>query len=200
MKRLVLASSNPGKLAELRALLADQDMEISSAADWGVGDIEENGASFVENALLKARHVCRISACPALADDSGLLVDALGGKPGLHTARFAGPGADASANMDKLLGLLDGVADADRGAEFIAVIVLLRHPEDPAPWIAEGRWRGHIARERLGLGGFGYDPVFVPDGSALSAAEMSAADKQLCSHRALALRSLRALWARGGGL
>ena len=142
--RLVLASHNAGKLAELRALLAPAGIEVLAQSQFGIGEIEETGATFVENALLKARHASRISALPALADDSGLCVDALGGAPGLHSARYAGADGDARANFLKLLDALAAVPDAHRGAHFHCTLALLRHPEDPAPLLCEGRWRGRI--------------------------------------------------------
>ena len=144
MKRLVLASGNAGKLAELRALLADAGVELVAQSQLGVDDIEETGLSFVENALLKARHAARSTGLPALADDSGLCVDALGGAPGLYSARYAGNHGDNAANNAKLLRELEGLEPRQRGAHFHAVIVLLRHAEDPQPLIAEGVWPGLV--------------------------------------------------------
>jgi XTP/dITP diphosphohydrolase len=189
--RLVLASGNPGKLAELRALLAGTGIEVVSQGELGIGDIEETGLSFVENALLKARHAARESGLPALADDSGLCVDALDGAPGLYSARYAEPGADAGRNIDKLLAALDGVPDERRGARFCCVLALLRHPHDPQPLIAEGVWEGRILHAPRGEGGFGYDPVFLDPSSGLSAAELDPARKHGLSHRGQALARLR---------
>jgi len=191
MQRIVLASSNHGKLAEFGALLADSDFEVVPQTSLGVDDAEETGLTFVENALLKARHAARTTGLPALADDSGLCVDRLGGAPGLYSARYSGGHGDAAANNAKLLHALDGVPEEQRGAFFICVLVLLRHAEDPAPLIAEGRWYGRILAEGRGSGGFGYNPVFLPDGYAQSVAEMDDALKNRLSHRSQALARLR---------
>ena len=193
--RLVLASHNAGKLAELRALLAPAGIEVLAQSQFGIGEIEETGATFVENALLKARHASRISALPALADDSGLCVDALGGAPGLHSARYAGADGDARVNFLKLLDALAAVSDAHRGAHFHCTLTLLRHPEDPAPLLCEGRWRGRILHEPQGEGGFGYDPVFLDETLGQSAAELGREEKSAVSHRGQALRQLLAALA-----
>ncbi|KAF1698769.1 non-canonical purine NTP pyrophosphatase, RdgB/HAM1 family [Pseudoxanthomonas jiangsuensis] len=192
MTRLVLASGNAGKLRELGALLGDLDVELLPQARLGVDDIEETGLSFVENALLKARHAARITGLPALADDSGLCVDALGGAPGLYSARYAGGHGDSAANIARLLRELDGVPPARRSAHFHAVIVLLRHAEDPQPLVAEGSWPGTILETPRGAGGFGYDPVFLDPERGLSAAELDPALKNRISHRGRALEQLRA--------
>ncbi|KZV43537.1 Inosine triphosphate pyrophosphatase (ISS) [Dorcoceras hygrometricum] len=189
--KLVLASSNHGKLKEFGALLADSGFEVVPQASLGVDDAEETGLTFVENALLKARHAARATGLPALADDSGLCVDHLGGAPGLYSARYSGGHGDAAANNAKLLRALEGVPEARRGAFFIGVLVLLRHAEDPAPLIAEGRWHGRILTEGRGSGGFGYNPVFLPDGYTQSVAEMDDALKNRLSHRGQALARLR---------
>lgn len=188
--RLVLASHNAGKLAELRALLAPSGIEVLPQAQFGIGEIEETGATFIENALLKARHASRIAALPALADDSGLCVDALGGAPGLHSARYAGTDGDAQANILKLLDALEDVPEAHRGANFHCTLVLLQHPEDPAPLVCEGRWRGCILHAPRGEDGFGYDPVFLDQARGLSAAELTREEKAAVSHRGQALRAL----------
>jgi XTP/dITP diphosphohydrolase len=199
--RLVLASGNAGKLSELRALLAGTGIEVVAQGELGIDDIEETGLSFVENALLKARHAARASGLPALADDSGLCVDALDGAPGLYSARYAQhAGTPASpdraardaANIERLLAELDGVPDAHRSARFCCVLALLRHPEDPQPLLAEGLWEGRILHAPRGTGGFGYDPVFLDPASGLSAAELAPADKHRVSHRGQALAALRA--------
>lgn len=190
MTRLVLASGNPGKLAELRALLADAGVELVAQSDLGVDDAEETGLSFVENALLKARHAARATGLPALADDSGLCVDALGGAPGLYSARYAGGHGDSAANNAKLLRELEGLQPERRGAHFHAVIVLLRHPEDPQPLVAEGVWPGSILDAPRGEGGFGYDPLFLDPEHGHSAAEMEPALKNRISHRGRALAQL----------
>ena len=191
MTRLVLASGNAGKLAELRALLADTGVELLAQSQLGVDDIEETGLSFVENALLKARHVARATGLPALADDSGLCVDALGGAPGLYSARYAGSHGDSAANNARLLRELEGLPAAQRGAHFHAVIVLLRHADDPQPLIAEGSWSGRILDAPRGNGGFGYDPLFLDIAHGLSAAELEPALKNHISHRGRALAQLR---------
>ena len=189
-RRLVLASGNPGKLIELSALLADSGLSVVAQRALGIGDIAETGASFIENALIKARHAAALSGLPALADDSGLCVDALGGAPGLHSARYAGEPSDAAANTRKLLAALDGVPATARGAHFHCAIVLLRHPADPAPIVCEGRWSGSILEAPRGDGGFGYDPVFLDPASGRSAAELAPADKAGRSHRGQALSQL----------
>ena len=189
---LVLASGNAGKLAELRQLLGDGAFHLRAQSELGVEDVEETGLTFVENALLKARNAARLTGLPALADDSGLCVDALGGAPGLYSARYAGPGGDAARNIERLLHELDGVADDARGASFHCCIVLLRHATDPKPIVVEGDWRGRILRTPRGNGGFGYDPVFLDPDSGLTAAELPAARKNAISHRGRALATLRA--------
>jgi XTP/dITP diphosphohydrolase len=181
----VIASSNAGKLREFREMLGDSGIEFVTQG-------EETGLTFVENALLKARKAARETGMPALGDDSGLCVDALDGAPGLYSARYAGAHGNAGANIDKLLGALRDVPDAQRGAHFYAVIVLLRHAEDPQPLIAEGVWPGRILHERRGDGGFGYDPVFFDPDLGVSAAQLEAERKNRISHRGRALASLRA--------
>ncbi|WP_458070259.1 RdgB/HAM1 family non-canonical purine NTP pyrophosphatase [Rhodanobacter sp. BL-MT-08] len=192
MQRIVLASSNPGKLAEFNLLLADSGFEVVTQASLGVDDAEETGLSFVENALLKARHAARATGLPALADDSGLCVDHLRGAPGLYSARYAGTHGDNAANNAKLLRELDGVPPEQRGAFFICVLALIQHADDPAPLIAEGRWHGHVLGETRGVQGFGYDPLFVADGQSASAAELDPSLKSRISHRGQALARLRA--------
>jgi XTP/dITP diphosphohydrolase len=192
MPRVVLASSNPGKLAEFNALLAASGMDIVAQASLGIGDAAETGCTFVENALLKARHAARASGLPALADDSGLCVAALDGAPGVYSARYAGTHGDNAANNAKLLRELAAVSDAQRGAFFICVLVLLRHADDPTPLIVEARWHGRVLRELRGVQGFGYDPLFLPDGQHVSSAELEPALKNQLSHRGQALAQLRA--------
>ncbi|MCD9027100.1 RdgB/HAM1 family non-canonical purine NTP pyrophosphatase [Luteimonas sp. BDR2-5] len=189
--RLVLASGNAGKLAELQAMLADLPLEIVPQRELGVGDVAETGGTFVENALIKARHAAAATGLPALADDSGLIVDALGGAPGLYSARYAGTPTDDAANNAKLLAALDGVPEQRRSARFYAVIVLLRHADDPQPLIAEGAWEGRILTAPRGHHGFGYNPVFLDPLHGLTAAEMAPARKNRLSHRAKALQQLR---------
>ncbi|QBG93066.1 RdgB/HAM1 family non-canonical purine NTP pyrophosphatase [Xanthomonas oryzae] len=191
MKHLVLASGNAGKLEELRAMLAGLPLRIVAQGELGVDDVPETGLTFVENALIKARHASAVTGLPALADDSGLIVDALDGAPGLYSARYAGSPTNALANNAKLLDAMRGVPAERRSARFYAVIVLLRHPEDPQPLIAEGRWEGTITTEPRGDGGFGYNPVFLDPVYGLTAAEMDSALKNRLSHRAVALATLQ---------
>ncbi len=189
----VIASSNAGKLREFRELLGGSGIEFVTQGELGVGDADETGLTFVENALLKARKAARETGMPALGDDSGLCVDALGGAPGLYSARYAGAHGNADANIDKLLDALKDVPDEQRGAHFYAVIVLLRHADDPQPFIAEGTWSGRILHARRGDGGFGYDPVFLDPGQGHSAAELDTELKNRISHRGRALAALRQL-------
>lgn len=192
--KLLLASSNAGKLAELRELLG-AGFQLHAQSEFGVGDAEETGLSFIENAILKARHAARATGLPALGDDSGLCVDALGGEPGLYSARYAGRHGDSEANIDKLLGALAGVPDDARDARFVCVLALVRHADDPMPVIAEGRWEGRILHARSGSGGFGYDPVFFSPAHGCSAAALPAEVKNRDSHRGIALARLRTLLA-----
>jgi XTP/dITP diphosphohydrolase len=189
--KLVLASSNAGKLAELRDLLGD-GFELHAQSEFAVEDAEETGLSFIENAILKARHAARLTGLPALGDDSGLCVDALDGAPGLYSARYAGGHGDSEANIDKLLGKLDGVPDDRRHARFVCVLALVRHADDPMPLVAEGVWEGRILHARKGDNGFGYDPVFFSPTHGCGAAELPAATKNRDSHRGIALAKLRA--------
>jgi XTP/dITP diphosphohydrolase len=203
VKKLVLASSNPGKLREIAVLLAPLGVDVVPQSELGIAGAEEPHASFVENALAKARHASRRSRLPALADDSGICVRALGGEPGVHSARFALEGADAppaGAEMDarnnaKLVRLL--AAESDRRAHYYCVIVLVRHPDDPEPLIAEGRWAGEIVDAPRGEGGFGYDPHFFVRDLGKTAAELEPAQKNLVSHRGKALRRLIAKLKEG---
>jgi XTP/dITP diphosphohydrolase len=186
----VLATSNRGKVAELTALLAEAALPIQIRAqdELGVAAPVETGATFVENALLKARHAAQTTGMPAIADDSGLSVAALGGAPGVHSARFAGAAADDSANVAKLLAALEG--KDDRAARFHCVLVALERPDEPAPLIAVGSWSGTITHAPAGGGGFGYDPVFFDATLGRTAAQLPAATKNRVSHRGRALRAL----------
>ena len=192
--RVVLASGNAGKHAEFAALLADCGVKLLIQSELGISDAEETGLSFVENALLKARHAARASGLPALADDSGLCVDALSGAPGIHSARYAGRHGDATANITRLLDALRDVPASGRGAQFVCVLALVRHADDPLPLLAEGRWSGSILETPRGSSGFGYDPVFFDPQHGCSAAELDAASKNRISHRGRALAALRARW------
>lgn len=189
--KLILASGNTGKLAELRELLGE-GFDLHAQSELGVTDAEETGLSFIENAILKARHAACATGLPALGDDSGLCVDALHGAPGLYSARYAGRHGDSEANIDKLLRELEGVADTERRARFVCVLALVRHADDPMPLVAEGVWEGRILPARSGNGGFGYDPVFFSPAHGCSAAELPTEVKNRDSHRGLALAQLRA--------
>jgi len=190
--KLVLASGNAGKLAELRELLAGIGIELVAQGELGIGDAEETGLTFVENAILKARHAARTSGMAALADDSGLCVDALGGAPGLYSARYAGAHGDNAGNNTKLLRELDGVPDAKRTAHFTCVLALVHGADDPDPILATGRWPGRVLTAPRGEHGFGYDPIFLPDdGGGLGSAELEPALKNRISHRGRALAALR---------
>jgi XTP/dITP diphosphohydrolase len=188
--QMVLASANSGKQRELAALLAPHGLELLLQSALGIASIEETGGTFLENALLKARHAARHSGLPALADDSGLEVDALGGAPGVYSARFAGAGASDADNNALLLSRLMGVAMPLRTARYRCVLALVRTAEDPRPLLAEGQWEGRIGLAPQGTGGFGYDPLFLPDERAGTAAQLAAADKNAISHRGRALQVL----------
>jgi len=200
----VLASSNPGKLAEFTQIFADiqPDWKLVPQSHFKLEDAEETGLSFIENAILKARHAAQISGLPALADDSGLCVDALNGAPGIHSARYAGEHGNAQANIDKLLNTLRNVPTSERRARFHCALALLRHPHDPEPVIAEGHWHGLILPAARGQGGFGYDPVFFDPALGQSAAELAPSVKHQVSHRGRALRVLHERLARvdNGGI
>ena len=195
--RVVLASSNPGKLAELSALLEPAGLRVVSQDAFGIEPLEETALTFVENALIKARAACAATGLPALADDSGVVVDALEGAPGVHSARYAGGGASDADNVAKLLEALEGVAPPERGAAFVCAIVYLRHARDPCPIVCEGIWEGRILDAPRGAGGFGYDPVFFIQTLGRSAAELSRAEKNAVSHRGQALAQLLDRLARG---
>jgi XTP/dITP diphosphohydrolase len=186
----VFASGNPGKLRELSALLEETGIRLRPQSEFDLPEVDETGLTFVENALLKARAAAAGSRLPAIADDSGLEVDALDGEPGIRSARFAGRQGDDQANNALLLERLAGLPAARRTARFRCVIVSLAHPADPAPLICEGTWEGTIAEQPSGDRGFGYDPVFVPRGMSVSAAELDPAVKNRLSHRGQALRKL----------
>ncbi len=190
MKRIVLATGNPGKVREINQLLSGSDYEVVPQSAFGVPEAEETGLTFVENALIKARNAARHSGLPAIADDSGIEVDALRGAPGIYSARYAGEDATDEANLQKLLAELEGVPEAERTARFQCVMVYLRHPEDPVPLIVQGTWEGRILTEPRGEGGFGYDPVFYVPEHGCSAAELTPEQKNAISHRGQALCKL----------
>lgn len=189
---LVLASDNRGKLKELSSMLTPLGWTVRSQGEWKIVGAEEDGLSFIENALIKARHAARYSGLQALADDSGLLVDALSGMPGIYSSRYAGADADDKANNQKLLRALRGVAGPDRAAHFYCAMVFVRHAEDPAPLISTGKWPGRIMEQPRGKGGFGYDPLFWVPGNECSSAELPPEVKNSLSHRRQALTALTA--------
>ena len=191
-RRVVLASGNPGKLREFSELLAGQGFDLARQSDFGIEPPPETGTTFLENALIKARNAARLSGLPAIADDSGIEVDALGGAPGVYSARFAGDVASDAANLDKLLDALAGLPDARRGARYRCVIVYVLDADDVQPLIGEGTWEGRVIDARRGSGGFGYDPSFVPVGETRTAAEMGATEKHAVSHRGQAMRAFLA--------
>lgn len=188
-QKVVMASSNAGKLREIADILADLDIDIVPQSEFDVADAEENGSTFAENALIKARHASRTTGLPAIADDSGLAVDALDGAPGVHSARYSGTEASDERNIDKLLAALDGIPDERRGAAFHCVACYVAS-DDAEPVIAAGQWRGRILHERRGDGGFGYDPVFFDPDLGCSSAELRPGQKNARSHRGKALREL----------
>ncbi len=192
MHRIVLASNNPGKVREFSGLLSDLHYEILPQTQFGVPEAEETGLTFVENALIKARNAAKHSALPAIADDSGLEVDVLGGAPGIYSARYAGPVSNDRRNLEKLLADLAGVAEPQRTARFQCVLVFLRHERDPMPLICHGTWEGRILQQARGSSGFGYDPVFYVPTHGCSAAELPPEVKNALSHRGQALRQLLA--------
>ena len=197
--RVVLATGNAGKLREMRAILAPWHVDVRPLEDFTRDAAEESGLSFVENAILKARFASAAAGLPAIADDSGLEVDALGGAPGIRSARYAGPGADDAANNARLLHELAAVADEARTARYRCAMAYLRWPLDPAPLVCQASWAGRIARSPRGTGGFGYDPLFVVEGSARTAAEFEPEAKNRASHRGKALRALVAALAGTDG-
>ena len=198
MTRAVLASANPGKLRELAELLAPLAVRLIPQAELGIRPATKTGSTFLENALLKARHAAHHARLPALADDSGIEVDALGGRPGVWSARVAGEGSSDEQNLRRLLAELHDVPDGFRQARYQCVIVWVRAPSDSAPVIAQGAWEGSIAHTPRGRGGFGYDPVFLPAGEHRTAAELSSIEKNALSHRGKALRALVAMLDSGG--
>lgn len=190
MQKVVLATGNPGKVNELADLLRDFGMDIIAQTSLGVESAEETGLTFIENAILKARHAAKQTGLPAIADDSGISVDALGGDPGIYSARYAGEDATDEQNLHKLLDAMKSVPDGQRQAQFNCVLVYLRHAEDPTPLVFHGRWHGVITHEPCGQGGFGYDPIFYVPELNCTSAELSKSEKQAVSHRGKALAML----------
>jgi XTP/dITP diphosphohydrolase len=189
-EKIVLASNNAGKVREINQLLASEQITVVAQKEFNIPDAIEDGLSFVENAIKKARHASSLSGLPAIADDSGIEVDALNGAPGIYSARFAGPGATDEANLQKLLTHLRDLPDAQRGARFQCLMVYMRHAEDPTPIICQGTWEGRILHEPRGENGFGYDPVFYVPTHDCSSAELAAEVKNSLSHRGQALQKL----------
>ena len=190
MQKIVLASNNAGKVREINQILANLDFEVVPQADFDIPDADETGLTFVENAIIKARHAAELSGLPAIADDSGLEVDALNGVPGIYSARYAGMGASDADNLHKLLDALQGVPEAERTARFQCLMVSMQHSEDPTPLISQGSWEGRILEIPQGENGFGYDPVFYVPTHDCSSAGLPAEVKNKISHRGQALAKL----------
>ncbi len=190
MQKVVLATGNAGKVRELASLLNDFGLEVVAQTELGVGSVEETGLTFIENAILKARHAASVTGLPAIADDSGLAVDYLGGAPGIYSARYAGEDASDQQNLEKLLVALQEVPDAQRRAQFHCVLVYMRHADDPTPIVCHGSWPGIITREAAGSGGFGYDPIFFVPSEGKTAAQLTREEKSAISHRGRALTQL----------
>ena len=198
MKDIVLASSNPGKVREINQVLAGLDVMVRPQGEFNVIDAEETGLTFVENAILKARNAAHYTGLPAIADDSGLEVDALAGAPGIYSARYAGAGASDRQNLEKLLHVLKEIPEEKRSARFQCLMVYMRHANDPTPLICQGSWEGRILTSARGSNGFGYDPVFYVPTHDCASAELPAETKNLLSHRGQALRQLLAALAHAG--
>lgn len=192
VQRVVLATGNPGKLRQFSELLGASGLSLVKQSDFGIEPPPETGNTFLENSLLKARNAARLTGLPAIADDSGIEVDALGGRPGLYSARYAGEGASDDQNLRKMLLELEDVPAESRTARYRSIIVFLRNADDPAPLIGEGVWEGAIATTPRGSGGFGYDPIFIPRGAMHTAAEMPVDERNEQSHRGQASRSFLA--------
>ncbi|WP_145542272.1 XTP/dITP diphosphatase [Yersinia alsatica] len=188
MQKVVLATGNPGKVRELANLLADFGLDVVAQTELAVESAEETGLTFIENAILKARHAAQTTGLPAIADDSGLAVDALGGAPGIYSARYAGIDASDQENLEKLLVALKDIPDEQRGAQFHCVLVYMRHAADPTPLVFHGQWPGVIAHQPAGAAGFGYDPIFYVPELGKTAAELTREEKHAVSHRGQALK------------
>lgn len=190
MQKVVLATGNAGKVRELADLLSDFGLDVVAQTELGVESAEETGLTFIENAILKARHASLITGLPAIADDSGLAVDVLGGAPGIYSARYAGIDASDRQNLEKLLATLKDVPAEQRKARFHCVLVYMRHAQDPTPLVCHGSWEGEITLTSAGDGGFGYDPIFFVPGEGKTAAELTREEKRAISHRGQALKLL----------
>lgn len=196
MPTIVLATGNQGKVKELASLLATQNIEIKPQSEFNVPDVAETGTTFIENAIIKARHAAKITGLPAIADDSGLEVDALNGAPGVYSARYAGENASDDDNTNKLLTALENVENENRSARFHCVLVYMRHENDPTPIVCHGVWQGSICREKIGEQGFGYDPVFWQEQHKMTSAQLPRDLKNQLSHRGQALKQLVPLLAK----
>ncbi|GAA5524295.1 dITP/XTP pyrophosphatase [Microbulbifer aestuariivivens] len=199
MNKIVLASGNAGKLQEFSQLFSSWQIDVIPQSQFAIADAEETGLSFIENALIKARHASRLSGLPALADDSGLAVDALQGAPGIYSARYAGSHATDGDNNRKLLAELADTPDASRGASFHCALAFVRRHDDPVPLVVTAQWRGRILREAVGEGGFGYDPLFYVESEGVASAQLAREVKNRISHRGQAVESFRALWQEAMG-
>jgi XTP/dITP diphosphohydrolase len=191
-KKIVLATGNKGKVKELAAMLSDLSIEVLPQSDFAVTEVAETGSTFIENAIIKARHAAKHTGLPAIADDSGLAVDALGGAPGVYSARYSGEHATDQSNITKLLGAMTDVPNDKRQAKFLCVLVYMRHADDPSPIICQGEWCGEIMTEPQGDNGFGYDPIFWVNQQNSSSAQLSSQQKNALSHRGKALKLLLA--------
>ncbi|OLQ88909.1 non-canonical purine NTP pyrophosphatase, RdgB/HAM1 family [Vibrio ponticus] len=195
MSKIVLATGNQGKVREMADLLADFGFEVLAQSEFNVTEADETGTTFIENAIIKARHAAKETGLPAIADDSGLEVDYLKGAPGIYSARYAGVGASDEENLNKLLDAMQGVPEAQRTARFHCVLVLMRHADDPTPIVCHGKWEGRILTEAQGENGFGYDPIFYVPEDNCSSAQLEPTRKKQLSHRGKALKALFATLA-----
>ncbi|TGA71382.1 XTP/dITP diphosphatase [Aliivibrio fischeri] len=197
MSKIVLATGNQGKVREMADILADFGFDVVAQSEYNVSDVAETGTTFIENAIIKARHAAKETGLPAIADDSGLEVDALNGAPGVYSARYSGEGATDQKNIDKMLAAMEGIPAEKRTARFHCVLVLMKHENDPTPLICHGTWEGHITTEQKGQNGFGYDPIFWVSEDNCSSAELEPARKKQLSHRGQALKKLFAALKEG---
>ncbi|AAW84920.1 XTP/dITP diphosphatase [Aliivibrio fischeri] len=197
MSKIVLATGNQGKVREMADILADFGFDVVAQSEYNVSDVAETGTTFIENAIIKARHAAKETGLPAIADDSGLEVDALNGAPGVYSARYSGEGATDQKNIDKMLAAMEGIPAEKRTARFHCVLVLMKHENDPTPLICHGTWEGHITTEQKGENGFGYDPIFWVSEDNCSSAELEPARKKQLSHRGQALKKLFAALKEG---
>ncbi len=197
MSKIVLATGNQGKVREMAGVLSDFGFDVVAQSEFNVSDVAETGTTFIENAIIKARHAAKETGLPAIADDSGLEVDALNGAPGVYSARYSGEGAADQKNIDKMLAAMEGIPTEKRTARFHCVLVLMKHENDPTPLICHGSWEGHITTEQQGENGFGYDPIFWVNADNCSSAELEPARKKQLSHRGQALKKLFAALKEG---